>query len=468
MVRKGTIAMFIECLFDKCGKGILTLFILTIMTGTSAAADFYLRAAATTVTMPDGRDVTMWGFANCGGTFTGCDAVPPTIPGPTLTVPPGEALTVNLKNSLTVPVSLVIPGQSITPAPTFDGGRVMSFTTETGASGGTHAYTWNPIKPGTYIYQSGTNPAVQVQMGLYGAVKQDSVAGSAYPGVNYDNEVLLLFSEVDPFLHDAIGGVPPGGLPTYGTSGPTSTIEYHPKYFLINGQPFTASLPAIPAGLCGQKTLIRFLNAGLKDYVPLLQGLYMTILAEDGNPLPYSKSQYSLVLPAGKTMDAVITPVLAGTFRIYDRRLNLTNPAVPPIPAGGPLTSPGGMLTSLQVSGTCIASLVAGTPVPVPLVPSITVTAPNGGETWKRGTKHLITWTYTGNPGTSVKIELLRNGVLNRTIVSSMPKGTGGSGSYNWTIPSSISTGAGYAVRITSRTNSAYTDASNTTFTITP
>ena len=27
------------------------------------------------------------------------------------------------------------------------------------------------MKPGTYLYQSGTHPQVQVQMGLYGGVK---------------------------------------------------------------------------------------------------------------------------------------------------------------------------------------------------------------------------------------------------------------------------------------------------------
>ena len=96
--------------------------------------------------------------------------------GTNLSVPPGEStLTINLTNNLSVPVSMVIPGLMTAMNPTFVGGRVMSFTTET-APGATATYTWNNVNPGTYLYLSGTNPAVQVQMGLYGAVKKDYAA----------------------------------------------------------------------------------------------------------------------------------------------------------------------------------------------------------------------------------------------------------------------------------------------------
>ena len=37
--------------------------------------------------------------------------------------------------------------------------------------------------PGTYLYQSGSHPAVQVQMGLYGGVTSDAAAGEVYSGV---------------------------------------------------------------------------------------------------------------------------------------------------------------------------------------------------------------------------------------------------------------------------------------------
>lgn len=62
--------------------------------------------------------------------------------------------------------------------------------------------------------------------------------------------------------------------------------------------------------------------------------------------------------------------------------------------------------------------------------PPITVLSPNGGENWTRGTTQTIRWNYTGTPGSKVKIELLKGGVLNRTINSSTSTGSSGSGSY--------------------------------------
>ena len=94
--------------------------------------------------------------------------------------------------------------------------------------------------------------------------------------------------------------------------------------------------------------------------------------------------------------------------------------------------------------------------------PKITVTSPNGGEKWIRGTAYAITWNYTGNPGTYVKIELLKNGALNRTILSS----TLNDKSQGWTIPATQAIGADYKIRITSTTNLAYNDTSDSNFNI--
>ena len=94
----------------------------------------------------------------------------------------------------------------------------------------------------------------------------------------------------------------------------------------------------------------------------------------------------------------------------------------------------------------------------------IKVVTPNGGEKWQAGTKHVIKWTYSGSPGSSVKIELMKGGVLNRTINSSTSINKG---SYNWTISSNQAYGTNYRVRITSTTNPAYIDSSNANFNIT-
>jgi Type I phosphodiesterase / nucleotide pyrophosphatase/Ser-Thr-rich glycosyl-phosphatidyl-inositol-anchored membrane family len=98
--------------------------------------------------------------------------------------------------------------------------------------------------------------------------------------------------------------------------------------------------------------------------------------------------------------------------------------------------------------------------------PTINVVSPNGGENWHAGTTKKIKWKYTGNPGSRVKIDLLKNGKFNRIIKKSVPIGRNGSGSYRWQINSTQTLGAGYKIRVKSTTNPAYTDKSNKNFSI--
>ncbi|HXX33835.1 MAG TPA: Ser-Thr-rich GPI-anchored membrane family protein [Thermodesulfobacteriota bacterium] len=98
--------------------------------------------------------------------------------------------------------------------------------------------------------------------------------------------------------------------------------------------------------------------------------------------------------------------------------------------------------------------------------PTITVVSPNGGETLTAGTMQTIRWSYTGNPGPYIKIQLLKGGVVKRTIASFASKGSGGSGSHNWHIPPTQMTGSDYRIRISSMTNSHYTDTSDNDFII--
>lgn len=66
----------------------------------------------------------------------------------------------------------------------------------------------------------------------------------------------------------------------------------------------------------------------------------------------------------------------------------------------------------------------------------ITVTSPDGGETMETGSTKTIHWAYIGNPGTAVKIELLKGGVLSSVVAESTPIGSGTIGSYTWMVPS--------------------------------
>jgi hypothetical protein len=75
-------------------------------------------------------------------------------------------------------------------------------------------------------------------------------------------------------------------------------------------------------------------------------------------------------------------------------------------------------------------------------------------------------WTYTGNAGTKVLIELLKDGANPTTIAKSTPIGSSGKGSYSWKIPGTLAPGADYRVRVTSISNGSYTDTSDADFTI--
>jgi hypothetical protein len=99
-------------------------------------------------------------------------------------------------------------------------------------------------------------------------------------------------------------------------------------------------------------------------------------------------------------------------------------------------------------------------------VTGISVVTPNGGEIWKARTTRTISWTYTGNPGSYVKIELLKAGNLASTIIRKRMIGTASKGSYLWSIPARQTPGSDYTIRVTSTNNSAYTDVSNAVFTI--
>jgi hypothetical protein len=75
--------------------------------------------------------------------------------------------------------------------------------------------------------------------------------------------------------------------------------------------------------------------------------------------------------------------------------------------------------------------------------PSITVISPNGGESWTAGTVHDLTWTSQGVTG-DVSIELYKGGSCVSTIDALDPN----DGSYTWTIPTDLTAGTDYSVRI--------------------
>ncbi|MEI6521583.1 MAG: PQQ-binding-like beta-propeller repeat protein, partial [bacterium] len=102
--------------------------------------------------------------------------------------------------------------------------------------------------------------------------------------------------------------------------------------------------------------------------------------------------------------------------------------------------------------------IIAGTPTA-----TIFITSPLGSEQWLQNSTHPVTWSSTGNPG-NVKIELLKNGVINSVIAAGIPD----SGTYNWAIPQNQATGTDYQVRISAVANLQVTNQSAANFSILP
>jgi len=117
-------------------------------------------------------------------------------------------------------------------------------------------------------------------------------------------------------------------------------------------------------------------------------------------------------------------------------------------------------------AGSCTVTMDSDKTVTATFSKYITVTSPNGGENLPAGVAKTINWTYTGNPGTYVKIELYKGGTLSSTIITSTFVGSSGSGSYNWTIPSGQTPGADYQIKVSSATNTSWNDMSDASFAI--
>jgi hypothetical protein len=291
--------------------------------------------------------------------------------------------------------------------------RVQSFATEVAATGATpvapqvasgSALTWSNLRPGTYLIESGTHPSIQGPMGLYGVLVVTTPAtaadpttnpatsaapAQAYPGVAYDADLPLILSEIDPvqnravatavatagFSETAVWSGQPGqcGDPastSYNTCYPPA-VNYSPLYYLINGVSFdrtnlaastlTTLAPASGGASVAATTgnvLLRFVNAGLRMHVPSVVNASMTLVAEDGNPLPGApRVQSEVFLAAGKTYDVAIHPALTAatlgnyvpvTYAVYDRQLSLSTNN----------QRDGGMQAYVQIAGGAAAGSV--------------------------------------------------------------------------------------------------------------
>src|SRR5262249_44982931 len=93
--------------------------------------------------------------------------------------------------------------------------------------------------------------------------------------------------------------------------------------------------PINPSTVTSGKLLVRLVNAGLRMHMPSIVGAVtsgatatpgMTLIAEDGNPLPgLPRVQSEVFMAAGKTYDLTINvPTSSAALPIFDRQLSLS------------------------------------------------------------------------------------------------------------------------------------------------
>lgn len=273
---------------------------------------FNLTARDGYIDLPTGDIVYMWGYGLSANTNM-------QYPGPTLIVNQGDMVTVTLNNELEEPVSIIFPGQENVLA---TGGLMGEITHEAVNGGGAVSYRFVASRPGTFIYHSGTNPQLQIEMGLFGAlIVRPAVPMHAYEHMDsmYDHEVLFLESEVDPLIHELV---------VTGHKDMVDFTKYFPVMWFINGRaspdtmapenaPWLPNQPynCMPMMHPGEKLLLRIINAG-RDYHPFhTHGNHMKIIAEDGLLLEsgpglgadLSFMDFTHSVPPGGTADAIFT-----------------------------------------------------------------------------------------------------------------------------------------------------------------
>jgi manganese oxidase len=331
------------------GASTASLAAIEGLTGTAGAGSraFTLFSGDGYISAADGVQIYMWGYGaptSAGGTGL------MQISGPTLKVQQGEAVTVTFTNRLPTRTSILFPGQAGVTAVGGSGGVLAR---EAGP-GETVTYSFVAAQPGTYLYQSGTQPGLQAEMGLVGALIVYPT-GSGVPGstattkwaynhaaTGYERENLFVVSEADAVIHEAVDAqvrakreatTPDACLTVGGCVFTADMARRFPNYWFLNGRTspdvfaknFAGELPhqpynAVPRLHPGERILLRMIGAGT-DLHPLHHhGNNSWAIARDGRMLSSSPalgpnlamSDYTIKVVPGQTYDAVWTWTGAG------------------------------------------------------------------------------------------------------------------------------------------------------------
>lgn len=276
----------------------------TLLTGAAGGAAALLASSAGEALAQGVRSYTLTASAvnwTVGGRITvpayaySLNGGAPTVPGPTIRATAGETLQITVVNRLAVPTTVHWHGVHAIPNG-MDG--VPAVTQEPIPPGGSFAYRFPAPPPGTYVYHSHVDVAVQVPRGLYGLL----VVDDPKPGVRtavpwrrdaserrYDREYPLVLGDIQ----DAVGNA----------------------YHIINGKTFygleAVSEPANQGRLVfsmnrGERVLFRAWNASAAETHPMhTHGMAFAVVAADGMDLEVPVRRHNMGIDPGEGYDII-------------------------------------------------------------------------------------------------------------------------------------------------------------------
>lgn len=392
------------------------------ISGVSCTPSCDLYATTGTLALPSGASVPIYGYSTSPTPGTA------SIPGPTLIADQGAAMTVRLHNTdLPSATSLLIPSAPM-PADTvgITAGAALQTYAVPGLGAGTYVYeagltadgprqvamglfgalivrpTWSgvaitsgtttrtdagaTVTSGSALVRDSAVLATDVGSSVTGvgipsgATMIAANAGvdftmstpaqtAAYgPSTAYDDEALVVLSDVDPRFNNAPSTFDIGGA--------------EPKYWLINGRSYPATAP-IATG-AGRTVLLRYINAGLMHHTMSLLGLRQSIVGIDASPLTNRSTVVAQTISVGGATEALVAiPAAAPSgakYALFEAAMHLDNNGARVSSATDAAIAFGGMLTFLELGGTTTAGgpttrAVAVTPSPTNGTVSVTLSA---------------------------------------------------------------------------------------------
>ena len=330
---------------------------------------------------------------------------------------------------------------SITGTITSNGSGLSGVTVGTGSVGATTTvngtYTLSGLSNGTYIITPSRSGYTFNPTSLSVTISGSNVIGKNFTATAVPNTYVLTVQT------DGYGSASPATVSV--TAGAQTTITINPNtgyhfdhWSTVNGTPptFVRILPT--------STIVTLNNADATIKAYFTPDQYTLTVQSDGN---------GDVNPSGsRTVNySTSTSISASPHSGYKFDHWQTVNGSPSISNQYAIST-----SVVLTSGSATVKAVFA------LLPSITVTSPNGGESWYQGQRGGITWTSNSAVSSTVNISLYENGVFSQTLLSNVAN----NGACAWNVPVDFPVNSNCQIRVSDANNSSVYDMSNSYFSI--